>query len=93
MVFPRSINFCLIEAEKSLKAITGHEGGFTNSAEKHLGKLKSQLEFTDVNDIFDLGLHEYIDTFQKRLNEVSTAVYDSFFANSHEQTGLNIENQ
>jgi uncharacterized alpha-E superfamily protein len=92
-VFPRSINFCLIEAEKSLKAITGKEGGFTNSAEKQLGKLRSQLEFTDVNDIFDSGLHEYIDAFQKRLNEVSTAVYDSFFANSHEQTSFNMENQ
>lgn len=92
-VFPRSINFCLIEAEKSINAITGNEGGFTNTAEKQLGKLRSQLEFTDVNDIFDSGLHEYIDSFQKRLNEVSTAIYDSFFANSHQQTSLNVENQ
>ncbi len=82
-VFPRSINFCLIEAEKSLNAITGNEGGFTNSAEKQLGKLKSQLEFADINDIFDDGLHEYVDTFQKELNGVSTAIYDSFFANIH----------
>ena len=82
-VFPRSMNFCLIEAEKSLNAITGNEGGFTNSAEKQLGKLKAQLEFADINDIFEGGLHEYVDTFQKKLNEVSAAVYDSFFANEH----------
>jgi len=28
---------------------------------------------------------------RKDLNEVSTAVYDSFFANSHEQTSFNME--
>ncbi len=81
-VFPRSMNFCLIETEKSLSAITGNESGYTNTAEKQLGKLKAQLEFADIEDIFDSGLHEYIDTFQKDLNGVSTAVYDSFFANA-----------
>lgn len=81
-VFPRSMNFCLIQTEKSLSAITGNEGGFTNSAEKKLGKLKAQLEFADINDIFEGGLHEYVDNFQKHLNGVSTAVYDSFFANA-----------
>jgi len=81
-VFPRSMNFCLIETEKSLSAITGNESGYTNTAEKQLGKLKAQLEFADIKDIFDSGLHEYIDTFQKDLNGVSTAVYDSFFANA-----------
>jgi len=82
-VFPRSINFCLIQAEKSLNTITGNEGGFTNSAEKQLGKLKAQLEFADINDIFEGGLHEYVDGFQKELNEVSVAIYDSFFSNKH----------
>ena len=92
-LFPRSMNFCLIQAEKSLNAITGNEGGFSNSAEKKLGKLKATLEFADVNDIFDGGLHEYVDTFQKELNGVSSAVYDSFFANSYESVNLETTNQ
>jgi len=92
-VFPRSMNFCLIEAEKSLKAITGNETGFSNTAEKQLGKLKAQLEFADINDIFESGLHEYVDGFQKKLNGVSTAVYDSFFANEREQIILQSQNQ
>jgi len=92
-VFPRSINFCLIQAEKSLNAITGNEGGFTCSAEKQLGKLRSQLEFADINDIFEGGLHEYVDAFQKKLNAVSTAVYDSFFASEREQAILQTQEQ
>lgn len=92
-VFPRSMNFCLIEAEKSLKAITGNDTGFTNSAEKQLGKLKAQLEFADINDIFEGGLHEYVDGFQKKLNEVSNAVYESFFANTNKQVSTQNQNQ
>lgn len=78
--FPRSILCCLINAEHSLQEITGSTGGFSNEAEKHLGKLKSELEFVDINDIFDNGLHEYLDEFQQRLNAVSISFYNSFFA-------------
>ena len=42
--------------------------------------LKSQLEYADINDIFDSGLHEYLDNFQKKLNEVSTAIFEIFFS-------------
>ncbi|MGB5227567.1 MAG: alpha-E domain-containing protein [Eudoraea sp.] len=78
--FPRSILCCLIHAEKSLQELTGSTGGFSNEAEKQLGKLKSELEFLDISDIFDKGLHEYLDEFQKRLNGVSVGLYNSFFA-------------
>ncbi len=77
--FPRSMLCCLIHAEQSLYAITGNSGGFTNSAEKQLGKLKAELEFADIEDIFNSGLHEYIDGFQQRLNAISMHFYDSFF--------------
>ncbi len=78
--FPRSILCCLIHAEKSLQEITGNTAGFSCEAEKQLGKLKSELEFIDIEDIFEIGLHEYLDGFQQRLNAVSVGLYDSFFA-------------
>ncbi|MGB5358127.1 MAG: alpha-E domain-containing protein [Eudoraea sp.] len=83
--FPRSILFCLIDAEKSLYAITGNSDGFTNNAEKQLGKLKSELEFAEIEDIFNSGLHEYIDSFQERLNAISTHIYESFFTTEVKQ--------
>ncbi len=82
-VFPRSINFCLIQAGKSLNTITGLDDGYSNEAEKQLGKLKAQLQFVDIHDIFSDGLHEYIDDLQKKLNTISTAIYKSFFANKY----------
>ena len=83
--FPRSILCCLIQAEQSLYAITGNSGGFSTSAEKQLGKLKSELEFADIEDIFNNGLHEYIDDFQQRLNAISGHFYDSFFSTQAKQ--------
>lgn len=65
----------------------------TNSAEKQLGKLKAELEFADINDIFEGGLHEYVDGFQKKSNEVSNAVYASFFANNNKRVQIQTQNQ
>lgn len=83
--FPRSILCCLIQAEKSLQEITGSTGGFTCDAEKQLGKLKATLEFVTIDDIYANGLHEYLDEFQKQLNEVSVGLYDSFFATQNQR--------
>ncbi len=91
-IFPRSVNFCLIQAGKSLNTITGYHAGFSNNAEKQLGKLKAQLEFADIHDIFSGGLHEYIDELQKKLNTISMAIYESFFANKYATPNLKTQN-
>ncbi|ACF14838.1 protein of unknown function DUF403 [Chloroherpeton thalassium ATCC 35110] len=78
--FPRSMLSCLLEAEQSLHTITGSNGGYSNAAEKKLGILTSQLEYADIKDIFNAGLHEYLDDFQAKLNGVSSAIYETFFS-------------
>ena len=56
--FPRSIHYCLIRTQESLSSITGsHIGTFNNKAEKFLGRLRAELDFVDINDIMDEGLH------------------------------------
>jgi len=42
--------------------------------------LRSEIEYSDISDIMQGGLHEYLDSFQKKLNNVGDAIYDSFFA-------------
>lgn len=78
--FPRSISACLIRADQSLSALSGRSVGFNNNAQKLLGALKSQLEYVDINDIVTAGMHEYLDDIQRKLNEISSAIYESFFA-------------
>ncbi|MSR56388.1 MAG: alpha-E domain-containing protein [Planctomycetaceae bacterium] len=79
--FPRSMHFCLINAERSLSEITGSpKGQGTTLAEQQLSRLGSQFDFTYVDDIIEEGLHEFIDRFQTRLNLVDDGMFDTFFA-------------
>ena len=77
--FPRSILFCLQAAETCLHEISSSKGGFSNPAEKEIGMLRSELEFAEVNDIFNRGLHEYLDQLQMRINKISDAIYRQYF--------------
>ncbi len=78
--FPRAIRFCLKLAETSLREITGSEmSSFTNRSEKLLGRLRSQLDYTEVEDIFHQGLHEYLDVMQLRLNEIGQGLGEFYF--------------
>ena len=77
--FPRSVRYCVGGAEDSLHAITGTpDGMFGNRAEQELGRLRSQLDFTAIDDIIATGLHEFIDDVQTRLNRTGEAIYQSF---------------
>ena len=92
--FPRAIHYCLIMAEFSLRTISGTmRGRFSNRAEKTLGRLLADIDYISVEDIKTIGLHEYIDGLQTRLNDVSDAVFETFFSipelNTSEQTQQN----
>lgn len=79
--FPRAVRHCLDVSERSLRAITGTpQGTFRNSAEKTLGKLHSDLDYTAIDDVLEEGLHEFIDRLQTRLNEVGDAIRTSLLS-------------
>jgi len=79
--FPRAVLHCLTKANESLHAITGEAlGGFSNRPEQFLGQLRSELAYTQAEDIINRGLHEFVDDLQLRLNLVGDAVHETFFA-------------
>jgi len=78
--FPRSLHFCLIKAVESMRLICGSRvGTFSNHAEKRFGRLLAEFDYATIDEIFDRGLHEFIDSFQRRLNEADDAIHDQFF--------------
>jgi uncharacterized alpha-E superfamily protein len=78
--FPRSIHYCVIKALDSLHMITGGTAGmYSSRVEQLLGRLRSEMDYMAIEDIIDRGLHEYIDSFQVRLNRVGEAVREEFF--------------
>lgn len=79
--FPRSIASCLSRAEESLKAITGSPPGtFGNLAEKRLGRTRSHVEYLDIEDVFTLGLHDFLKETQTEINYVGDGIHETFFA-------------
>jgi uncharacterized alpha-E superfamily protein len=79
-MFPRSIMYCVNEADQSLHAISGSPlGTFWNAAEKRMGKLRSELAYAHVDDdIIEVGLHEFLDALQTKLNSVGQAISETF---------------
>jgi uncharacterized alpha-E superfamily protein len=79
--FPRAIMHCVQVADKSLHAISGSaENTYSNDAEKRIGQLRSEMAYTDVNEIIETGLHEFLDSIQSKLNDVGSGIHDSFIA-------------
>ena len=79
--FPRAMHYCLVQAEESLHAISGSPPGtFQNAAEQRLGRLRSELDYAHIDEIITRGLHEFLDAFQAKLNDVGTAIYETFVA-------------
>jgi uncharacterized alpha-E superfamily protein len=72
---------CIRQAELSLYEISGTaiSNSYSNPAEKALSKLRSEVEFTEIKDIFALGLHQYLDEFQQKNNAVGKAIFQTYF--------------
>lgn len=79
--FPRSIRFCASQLDGALHHISGCDRThFSNEAERRSGRLVSDLNFASIEDIFQTGLHEYLDSIQLRLNEIAAAMHKQYFA-------------
>lgn len=78
--FPRSIRHCVNKAKQYLHRISGTpEGAAINLAEKRLGRIQADLEYTDIEEVIETGLHEYLDSLQVRINGVGEAIGITFF--------------
>jgi uncharacterized alpha-E superfamily protein len=78
--FPRSIRFCIHQAERSLQRITGTpKGTWCNPAERYLGKLRSDLDYLIIDEVIESGLHEFLDGLQSRISAVDDCIFDLFF--------------
>jgi uncharacterized alpha-E superfamily protein len=97
--FPRSVRFCVQELNRCLRCISGvSDGRFSNDAEKLAGRLLAELQFGTGAEIFDFGLHTYIDVLQTKLNAIGAAlfqtyIFQAFLAPDNEQLQQQEEQQ
>lgn len=87
--FPRSIRHCIANALFSLHKITGTpQGAVQNRAEKILGRLQADLDYADIDEVLEFGMHEYLDSLQVRLNQVGEEISATFFRHAPLETEL-----
>lgn len=78
--FPRSMHFCIIESLESMRRITGSAPGtYRNQSEQLLGQRCARMNYSNITQIIQQGLHEYIDEFQSQLNRIGEAIAEDFF--------------
>jgi len=77
--FPRSVRFSANRLNLSLRVISGvPEGRFCNEAEKLAGRLLAEFQFTDINEVFHQGLHQYLDILQLKLNNIGAELFNAY---------------
>ena len=78
--FPRSILYGLQRIDKALSSVSGTTSlCLHHRAETVLSQVCADLCNRSMSDIFQSGLHEFIETLQGRLNEIDSAIYDTYF--------------
>ena len=79
--FPRSVRFCMSAFDSALRRLSGvPEGRYSNPGEKLSGRLLAELQFSSVEDVFECGLHEYLDRLQQRFNAIGEAVFATYIS-------------
>ncbi|MEP3390721.1 MAG: alpha-E domain-containing protein [Reichenbachiella sp.] len=81
--FPRAIMNCVEHAHESLQVVSDKDDEQLNKADKQMGIFKAHLEYTDVAEVLNQGLHEFLDDTQIKLNNISTAIYETFFSSEN----------
>jgi uncharacterized alpha-E superfamily protein len=49
------------------------------TAQKTIRRFKVATEYIEIDEIISKGMHEYLDDIQRKLNNISSAIYNSFF--------------
>jgi uncharacterized alpha-E superfamily protein len=77
--FPRSLRFCVVELNRALRQISGAaEGYFRNDTDKLAGRFLAELQFSTIDEIFERGLHQYLDDAQVKLNNIGAALFNTY---------------
>lgn len=92
--FPRSIRFCLGTLDYHMRSISSTAANqFSNSAEQLSGRMRSEMIYMSIEEIIKEGLHEYIDRFQDRLNQLHAAILECYVYQPEIDIGKEIEQQ
>jgi uncharacterized alpha-E superfamily protein len=65
---PRSLVCCINELIPLISEVKNQQ---SKEIERLLGKLKASLDYSDIDEVFEQGLEEFIETFLERINHIA----------------------
>ena len=73
---------------RAVRQISGAaEGYFRNDTDKLTGRFLAELQFSTVDEIFDRGLHQYLDDAQIKLNSIGAALFNAYIFQPFQSPG------
>ena len=76
---PRSLHRCMSQVYTHLAAVRNAQSAET---ERRAGELQASLHFGRIDDIFDMGLHEYLVQFLGRTRDLGERVSRDFLVSA-----------
>lgn len=86
--FPRSVLFCLNKADHDL-GVLGARFEELSRPQRLLGRIRADLEYTDIDEVLDDGLPAFLERLQRSVRRLAEAVALQFFRSS-EDFALNV---
>jgi uncharacterized alpha-E superfamily protein len=82
--FPRSVQYCIAACRESV-GLTGIDPASIPrlAVGRSLSRLTTEIDTGTVDEVFSIGMHEYLDSLQTRLDQVHADLYTDFFAPHH----------
>ncbi len=65
---PRSLVCCVNELIPLISEVKNQQ---SKEIERLLGKLKASLDYSDIDEVFEQGLEEFIEAFLERINHIA----------------------
>ncbi len=78
--FPRSVLYCLIRLDRIIRGMSGENIEATPKLQRIIGRLRSMVEYSDIESISEKGLHDFLAEVKKDLSGFSRALSQSYFA-------------
>lgn len=78
--FPRSLAYCLFRLDRVIQNLTEEYPESTEPLKKRIGRLRSKVEFADMEMISNMGLHAFLIEMKQDFFQFSNALGRGFFA-------------
>lgn len=78
--FPRSVLYCLIRLDRTIRGMKTENIEATPQLQKLIGRVRSMVEYSDIDSISEQGLHSFLSEVKTHLYQFSNSLSRSYFS-------------